>query len=198
MTYINKKIFQTGLGLIVLLSMQFNANAEVAQTGNYKIDPSHSTILFKANHLGFSDLTGRFNTFEGSFTLNKSKSNMNVSIQSNSIDTNHEKRDNHLRSPDFFNVKQFPSIQFKSKKVTVNKQGEPVTIKGELFLHGKSNVVTFAVSPVGAGKDPWGGYRAGYNATATIKRSDYGMNFMVGGGISDDIEIILNIETMKQ
>jgi len=198
MTKANNLFIQTGFGLMLILSMQLNANADIAKTGTYKIDPNHSTIHFKVNHLGYSEMTGRFNTFEGTLTLNKNKSSLNVSIQSNSIDTNHEKRDDHLRSPDFFNVKQFPTIQFSSTKITVNSKGEPISIKGKLSLHGKTNNATFTLTPIGAGKDPWGGYRAGYNATTIIKRSDYGMNFMVGGGIGDEVEITLNIETIKQ
>ncbi len=172
--------------------------AETAKPGKYAIDPAHTTILFSVNHLGVSTLTGRFDTFEGQFNLApKGESSLDVSIDTKSVDTNHAKRDDHLRSPDFFNAKQYPKMHFVSEAVSFNKQGEPVKITGKLSLHGKTRPVTLAVSQIGAGKDPWGGYRAGYSATTTIKRSDYGMNFMQGG-IGDNIEITLNIEAIKQ
>jgi len=174
------------------------AAAEAVAAGNYKIDPAHTTIQFTVSHLGVSDLSGRFNLFEGGITLAPNgNSEVNVSIQTASVDTNHRKRDDHLRSPDFFNAKQYPEMRFVSKKVSNNAYGQPIKVQGDLTLHGKTRPVTLKVSPVGAGADPWGGYRAGFNATTTIKRSAHGMNFMQGG-IGDDITITLNIEAVKQ
>lgn len=173
-------------------------SAEIASAGSYKIDPDHTTALFTVSHLGTSNLTGRFNTVAGNISFNpKGDSKVEVTIQTDSVDTNHQKRDAHLRGPDFFNAKQFPVMKFVSTKVSYNGQGEPVSVTGKLSLHGNTQNVTLDVKPVGAGKDPWGGYRAGYDATATFKRSDFGMNFMPGG-IGDDISIKLNIEAIKQ
>ncbi len=120
-----------------------------------------------------------------------------MTIQTASVDTNHPKRDEHLRSPDFFNSKQFPVMRFVSRKLAYNTAGEPVRVEGDLELHGVTKPVTLAVTPVGAGNDPWGGYRAGYSVAATLKRSDFGMSFMPGG-IGDDIAITLQIEAIKQ
>jgi len=171
--------------------------AETAKPGSYKIDPAHTTVMFTVNHLGTSNLVGRFNTIEGDLTLEpKGSSKVEVSIETASVDTNHEKRDVHLRGPDFFNSKQYPKMKFTSSKVHFSN-GVPEKIEGKLSLHGKTHPVTLAVEPVGAGADPWGGYRAGYHATTVIKRSDYGMNFMPGG-IGEDIKVSLNIEAIKQ
>lgn len=192
------KMLQIVLGVATIVLMPLSANAASATTGKYKIDPNHSTILFSANHLGFSDMTGRFNKFSGNFVLNpKGGSKVDISIQTASIDTNHDKRDKHLRGPDFFNVKQYPVMRFAATKVDFNKRGEPIKIIGMLTLHGKTKPVTLSVKFVGAGKDPWGGYRLGYNAQAIIKRSAYDIKFMPDG-IGDTVKIMLNIEAIKQ
>ena len=174
------------------------AAAEVAAAGVYKIDPAHTTALFTVSHLGISNLVGRFNTLSGDIRLEPNgNSKVEVTIQTDSVDTNHRKRDTHLRGPDFFNAKQYPVMTFISDKVTYNAKGEPVSVSGKLSLHGKSQPVTLEVKPIGAGKEPWGGYRAGYDASTTIKRSAYGMNYMPKG-IGDDISIALKIEAIRQ
>lgn len=186
-----------GVIVMVITASATSVSAEIAKVGVYKIDSAHSTVQFTVSHLGTSNLTGRFNKVIGNLTFNaKGKSSTEVTIQTNSVDTNHQKRDAHLRSPDFFNAKQYPVIKFVSNKVNYNAKGEPTSINGKLSMHGKTKAVTLSVSSVGAGKDPWGGYRAGYDATTTIKRSEFGMNFMPGG-IGDDIKITLNIEASK-
>ncbi|GMQ88706.1 MAG: YceI family protein [Gammaproteobacteria bacterium] len=186
------------LALGILLSLAHPSIAEVAAPGNYRVDPDHSTILFAVNHLGTSVLTGRFNTFEGSFALDPDQTpRVDVSIKTASVDTNHEKRDAHLRSPDFFNVKQFPVMRFVADKVDYDTHGQPTTLHGKLSLHGKTKPVALDLSPIGAGKDPWGGYRAGFNAKTVLKRSDFGMDFMPGG-IGDEITVTLNIEAIKE
>ncbi|MEE9494861.1 MAG: YceI family protein [Gammaproteobacteria bacterium] len=184
--------------VIGLISFGQSATAEKAADGNYKIDPAHTSVIFSINHLGTSELVGRFNTLEGNLKLMpKGDSTVKVTIDTASIDTNHKKRDDHLRGPDFFNARQHPEITFVSDKVSYTDNGEPETIEGKLSLHGKKNPVTLAVTAIGAGKDPWGGYRSGYRASTTIKRSDYGMTYMADG-IGDEITITLNIEAIKQ
>jgi len=173
-------------------------SAAVAVAGSYTIDPDHTSVQFSVSHLGTSKLVGGFNSVAGDILLNpQGKSNIEVRIETNSVDTNHKKRDSHLRSPDFFNAKQFPLMKFVSSNVKYNQNNEPVSIAGKLTLHGKTKDITLSVKPVGAGKDPWGGYRAGYDATTTIKRSAFGMNFMQGG-VGDEINITLNIEAIKK
>ncbi len=172
--------------------------AKTAAEGAYKIDPEHSFVLFSTSHLGISVSAGRFNDFEGDLILGSGKnSKVEIIVKTASVDTGNEKRDKHLRGPDFLDTKQFPTMRFVSRKVEYNAAGEPVRLTGELSLHGKTNAVSFTVKPIGAGKDPWGGYRAGYQANVTIKRSDFGMKFMLGG-VGDEIDITLNIEAIKQ
>lgn len=186
------------LTLAALLGLSHPSIAETASPGNYRIDPGHSTVMFTVGHIGTSELTGRFNDIEGSFVLGKGQlPRLDVTIRTASVDTNHDKRDAHLRSPDFFNVKQYPVMRFSADKVSYDKQGQPTALHGKLTLHGKENPVTFVISPVGAGKDPWGGYRAGFNASTTLKRSEFGMNFMPGG-IGEEVTVMLNIEATKE
>ncbi len=193
-TRINTAI--AGLTLITALGAA-PVYADPAAAGTYKIDPQHTSVHFQVNHLGFSEVVGRFNDLSGKIHLQPDgESSVDVEIQTASVDTNYDKRDDHLRSPDFFNAKLYPVIRFTTEKVSFNKNGEPEKVTGKLTLHGKTGPVTLSIQPVGAGDDPWGGYRIGYKATGVIKRSDYGMNFMQGG-IGDDIAINLNIEAIK-
>ncbi len=171
--------------------------AATASPGSYEIDPAHTSITFSVNHLGISTLVGRFNNVKGDIILQtKGDSSIEVSIETASVDTNHEKRDEHLRGPDFFNAKQYPVMKFSASKIDFSGE-KSERIKGKLSLHGKTKPVMLTVEPVGAGDDPWGGYRAGYKATTVIKRSEFGMDFMPGG-IGDDISVMLNIEAIKQ
>ena len=174
------------------------SQAEVASAGTYKIDSDHSSVQFSAGHLGYSELLGRFNTFSGSIILKPGgDSKVEVTIKTASVDTNHGQRDEHLRSPDFLNAKQFPEMRFVSSRVNFDSQGRPTLIEGDFTLLGKTKPATLKVSAIGAGKDPWGGYRAGYSATTVIKRSEYGMNFMQGAGVGDDINVTVKIEAVK-
>ncbi len=180
--------------ILALATTQAQAAAE---PGRYRIDPAHTSILFTVGHLNTSRLVGRFNRFEGEFVLQPGQGRIDIRIDTDSVDTNHKKRDKHLRSPDFFNARQFPQMHFVSHQVRFDQNGEPVAAEGSLSLHGQKRPVSLKISPVGAGKDPWGGYRAGYTATTTIKRSDFGMNYMLGG-IGDEVVITLEVEGIKQ
>lgn len=186
------------LAAVVIALSSTPVFADVALNGSYKIDPAHSNVQFSVGHLGIGNIVGRFNTVAGNFNIDsKGSSKVDVTIEVTSVDTNHEKREAHLRSPDFFNVKQYPTMKFVSDKVSYNNQGEPISVSGSFTLHGKTQNVTLTIQPVGAGKDPWGNYRAGYTATTVIKRSAFDMNFMADG-IGDDISITMNIEAIKQ
>lgn len=171
-------------------------SSELTNPGKYVIDQNHSGVTFEVDHLGYTNVIGRFKDIKGDFTIKADQSSLNVSIQSASIDTNHDKRDAHLRSPDFFNAKQFPVISFSSPLIITDDNGKS-TIKGKLKLLGVSKSITLDITKGKEGTDPWGNHRAGYSATGVIKRSDYGMNFMQGG-LSDDIRVNINIEAIKQ
>lgn len=167
----------------------------------YEIDPGHSQVVFKIRHLGVSDNFGRFNVIEGSVKWDPAKlqsSSIDVKVPADSVDTFDEKRDQHLRSNDFFNTKQFPVITFKSKSIT-RKQGNVYTVTGDLMLHGVTKSITTDFEFIGEGKDPWGGFRVGGLATFTINRSDFGMDYMVSiGAVGDKVTLWVNLEAVRK
>lgn len=164
----------------------------------YAIDPAHTAALFTINHLGFSNAWGRFNDVSGSITwddADASKCAVNIVIKAASVDTGTVKKDEHLKSPDFFSVKEFPELTFVSSKF-VAKAGNVYDVTGKFTLHGVTKEITIPVTKIGAGKDPWGKDRVGFDSVFTIKRSDYGMNFMAGG-LSDSVQITFASEGVK-
>lgn len=196
-------------GLSLLAALTFPvlpaaaADAYQVQTGNpagnYQIDPVHSMVSFTVGHLGVSELVGRFDTISGSFSLdsaNSGQARVSVQIPIDSLDTNFAQRNKDLLGPDYFNATQFPTMSFTSTKVQWQSKNAG-QLTGNLTLHGVTRPVTFNLRRIGAGPDPWGGYRSGYVATTTIKRSDFGMNYMLNG-ISDSIAVQLNIEGKRQ
>src|SRR5713226_2028376 len=144
---------------------------------NYVIDDNHSSVSFKIDHLGLSWIHGRFNAVSGNFTIDKndpSKSAFELTLKAESIDTNNKKRDAHLRSPDFFNVKQFPTITFKSTMVKTAEGGFEVT--GDLTMHGETKPITFTLKGGKEAEFPKGVQRTGYSTELALKRSDFGIN----------------------
>lgn len=181
--------FLAALGLALVLPTL----AHAADT--YKIDKVHSSVLFKAKHLGASYLYGAFTDVAGTITVdtaNPAGSAIDLTIKTDSITTHDETRDKHLKSPDFFNAKQFPTITFKSKSVT-KVDDKTSTVVGDLTLHGVTKPVTAKVSYVGTGKDPQGNTLIGYEASLTIKRSDFGITYWVPA-IDDEVPLIIAIE----
>ncbi len=189
------------VGLLTLLPVWTSATASAVGTasaaGRFDVDNAHSSVLFGVKHLELSHVYGRFNKVSGKFTFEgKSLDDCSIYIKINagSVDTNSKKRDRHLKSQDFFNSKQFRDITFKS---TSFKQLEPskYEVTGDLTLHGKTKSVTTVVEHTGTG-DKGGnfGFRSGFETTFTIKRSDFGMNYMIGGGLGDEVRLIVSIE----
>lgn len=172
----------------------------VAMAGEtYKVDGGHSAVLFSVKHLNVSYVYGQFTEFEGSFHYNpetREISEVAVTINANSVNTHHAKRDKHTKSADFLDVMQYPEITFKSKGATPNGEGQ-YEIKGDLSLHGVSKPATLVMEEVGAGNDPWGGFRRGFHGETTIKRADHDMTFLLEG-VSDEIRIIVSIESVRQ
>ena len=167
---------------------------------SFKLDPSHTAIIFKINHLGFSNTYGQFPGTEGTFTINDlkpEKSTLDLMIKTDSVTTLEKKRDEHLRSPDFFNVKQFPAITFKSKSVK-KTDATHYEITGDLTLHGVTKPVTFVFNRFKTDKDPWGNLRTGGETSFKIKRTDYNMNFMSEPGkVGDEVEMMISLEGIK-
>jgi polyisoprenoid-binding protein YceI len=197
------KLAWTVVAALVLQSGSVLADAYKVQNaspaGNFKIDPLHSVVQFWVGHMGVSEFPGRFDTITGAFTVDSAHpeaDKVSVQVPIDSLDTNFDKRNKDLLGPDFFNAKQFPSMSFTSTAVRMKNANEGV-LTGNLTLHGVTKPVTFSLMHVGAGPDPWGGYRSGYVAKTTLHRSDFGMNYMLNG-ISDTIVVQLNIEGKRQ
>ena len=171
--------------------------AAAAET--YKLDPAHTSVIFRVKHLGVAYVYGRFNGPSGSFVFDgatPANSSIEIQVNAQNIDTAVEKRDNHLRSPDFFNAAEYPLIHFKS--TSVKKAGsDSYEISGDLSLLGKTRPIAVKARPTGEGKDPWGNYRRGFETSFTIKRSDFGMNFMMGG-VGNEVLLTVSVEGIRQ
>ena len=163
----------------------------------YAADGAHSSLVYRVKHMNTSFFWGRFNNIAGSFTLdeaNPGESKFDFQVKADSIDTGIPKRDVHLKSPDFFNVVQFPTISFKSQ--TVAKSGEAYDVTGDLTLHGVTKPVKVRVVPTGKSVQR-GTPVAGIEATFTIKRAEFGMGNMLDS-IGDDVWITVGIEGKRK
>jgi len=174
--------------------------ASMAYADTYKIDTkgAHAAINFKIQHLGYSWLTGRFNEFDGKFTFDEKqpeKSSVEVVIQTNSLDSNHAERDKHLKSKDFLNVGKFPQAKFSSTSYSAIDEKSGV-LKGTLELNGVTQSISFSVQMIGQGNDPWGGYRAGFSGTATLKLADFDITYNLGPA-SAEVELELLVEGVR-
>lgn len=167
------------------------------QEGTWNIEPSHSEIGFTVRHLGMSKVRGRFNSFSGSLTVgpDATASSVKAEVELSSVDTNNQDRDNHLKSSDFFNAEQNPKMEFVSTAVTNNQ------LSGDLTINGITKPVTLDMEAHGVAVDGYETTRAGFSATGSIKRSDYGIDFNAPLGldgmlISDKVDIELEIQAV--
>ena len=172
-----------------------------ALADKYIIDTkgAHASINFSIQHLGYSYLTGRFNNFSGDFTYDPkdvAASTINVTIDTTSVDSNHAERDKHLRSGDFLNVEKFPKATFVSKKI-VPDDGDEFDVVGDLTLNGVTKSITIEVDKVGEGKDPWGGYRVGFEGETEIALKDFNITKDLGPA-SQTVKLELHVEGIKQ
>jgi polyisoprenoid-binding protein YceI len=163
---------------VLLATLLSAAVASPVWAADYRIDDqgAHASINFKVKHLGYSWLTGRFNTFSGNFSYdsaNVEASKIAVDIDTNSVDSNHAKRDKHLRSADFLEVDKYPEATFVSTEFKVTGDGEMI-VYGDFTLRGITKRIAIEAMKVGEGEDPWGGYRAGFEGLAEIDMADYG------------------------
>jgi polyisoprenoid-binding protein YceI len=182
---------------LVILAFVFGAPAFAAES--YKVDPVHSSAVFRIKHANVSFFAGRFNAPDGSFVLDEadpSKSSFNVVLSVDKVDTANEKRDAHLKSPDFFNAKQYPTITFKSTSVKKG-EGSALQVTGDLTMHGVTKSITVPVELTGKGQFPPGTQRAGVEATFIVKRSEFGMTGMQGM-LGDDVKVLVGLSAIKQ
>lgn len=177
---------------LLSLSLLVSAPA-LAQAPTYDIDASHTRIFFRVDHAGFSDLVGEFKSYKGHFTFDEKApetSAAEISIDVASVETSSKELDGKLLSSQFFDEKKFPSITFKSTKVTKTGDNKG-TLSGDLTLHGVTKPITFDVT-FNKGAEFMGSYKTGFTATASLKRSDFGVDKYVPT-VSD--EVVIEIET---
>jgi polyisoprenoid-binding protein YceI len=171
----------------------------LAGAATFDIDPAHTTASFTVRHLMVTNVRGEFGKVSGTVEYdekNPAKSSVEATIDVSSITTREEKRDQHLKSPDFFDAAQFPTITFKSKKV--EKHGNGLRVVGDLTMRGVTKEVTLNVEgPSKEIKDPWGSTRIGASATTKVNRKDFGVSWnksLDGGGVVVGDEVAINIE----
>ena len=176
------------------------ADAEMAR---YDVDPEHTTIGFSAVHMLVSNVRGQFMDYSGFIDMDPDANSVKAieaTIKTASINTHHEKRDTHLRSPDFFDVEKYPTMTYKLK--SYRKTGDQYTAVGSLTLHGVTKDITLVGTLIGVTKDPMGNIRAGFTAKGTINRRDFDINFsktLDNGGliVGDEVTIKLDMECIK-
>ena len=187
------------IAVVIALLLPPTARAEVE---TYMIDKIHSMANFKIRHL-FSKVSGTFSDVTGTIWLDRGNleaSRVDATINVYSVDTNHEKRDTHLLSQDFFHAEKYPIMRFINTSVKVTGENEGV-MSGELTIHGVKRSVKMPFKILGFGPDPWGGYRSGFEASTVLKRSDYGIEYGLGqkggGAVGDEVEVNILIEGIK-
>lgn len=189
--------------LLCLGVLLWFSTAVHAEPARWNIDPEHSTIEFRVTHMVVSKTTGRFMDYVGYIDLNAEDGTVTAieaTIQAESVNTSHIKRDAHLRNAEFLDVKLYPTITYKMK--SYKKTPEGFTAVGDLTLHGVTKEVTLAGRYNGSSKDPWGNTRAGFSAEGKLNRKDFGMIWnktLDNGGlvVGDEVQIRLDIECIK-
>jgi len=174
------------------------SSAASAAPESYTIDPTHTYPHFAVSHLGFSTMLGRFDTSNGKLTLDRAakSGSVDITIETASLSTGMQKRDDHLRSPDFFNVKEFPKMTFKST-VMKFKGDVPATVEGNLTLLGVTRPVTLTITAFKCGDHPMSKKAmCGADASAQIKRSDFGMKYGLPA-VGDDLKLTFEVEAYK-
>jgi polyisoprenoid-binding protein YceI len=187
--------------MILLLASFILAASGAVSAETYEIDPNHTYVGFGVSHLGLTTVKGRFHDFTG--TVNYDASNpkdleMNGTIKVESIDTGVDKRDEHLRSADFFDAEKYPEMTFISKKV--ERSGGELHLVGDLTIHGKTKEVKLPMEMSGPKEDPWGNQRIGFRSTVTIDRVDFGVGSMEGPGamIGRNVDLEIYGEATKK
>jgi len=169
-----------------------------AHAADYVVDPTHSFVEFRVQHLGYSWLYGRFNVVEGGFSYDAADPAANriaVTIDTTTVDTNHAERDKHLRSGDFLAVDDHPKATFESTGYAGT--ADKGVLSGVLSFHGVEKAIEIPVVKVGEGPDPWGGYRAGFHGTYTMTRADFGIDFDLGPAATT-VQLELGVEGIRQ
>jgi polyisoprenoid-binding protein YceI len=184
--------------------MSVTSGSTTLPTGTWNVDPAHSSVGFAVKHMGIATVRGNFGEFEGTLEigddLSSSKAYGTVKVQS--VETNEPQRDDHLRSPDFFDVAQYPELRFESTSIEALDE-EEYRITGQLTIHGVTNEIVLHADLQGTDVDPWGNERVGLEVTGQLSRGDYEMTFnqALGSGnmlVSDKVKLELDISAVKQ
>jgi len=192
--------------MTVAALLAFAALPALAQTTTWQIDPNHTSAQFAVKHLGVSTVRGAFTKTTGTVQLDEkdiTKSQVKVTVDTTTLDTRNETRDKDVKSPNFLDVAAYPTMTFKSKRITAEGDGK-YKMTGELTLHGVTREVTFDVDgPSPAIQDPWKNLRRGASATATINRRDFGITYsktLDTGGlvVSNEVQITIDIEFIRK
>ena len=178
--------------------------ATLIPTGTWTVDPAHSKVGFAVKHMGIATVRGEFTSFEGTLEIGEDLSRATVygTVKAESVDTNEPQRDDHLRSPDFFDVAQFPELRFESTSIEA-LDDEEFRITGKLTIHGVTNEIVLHADVEGTDIDPWGNERVGLEVTGQLSRGDFDMKFnqALGSGnmlVSDKVKLALDISAVKQ
>ena len=166
--------------------------------GDFVIDPEYSSIVFRVKHLGISFVYGRFNRAMGRYVSpggETGKAELDIRVRVMDIDSGNAVRDDHLRSPDFFHAEKYPWVTFKSVSIA-SLNADSFKVAGDLSFHGVTRRITIEAVKTGNREDGQGQIRTGFQATFTIRRSDYGMKHMLGG-IGDRVELTVNVEGVR-
>ncbi len=189
--------YLAGIALGLILGAVTCPLAAAAET--YEVDPTHSAAVFKVSHFGISFVTGGFTDVSGTIVMdrdNPGKSSVEFVIQTASVNTHLKKRDEHLRSADFFDVKKYPTMSFKSSRV--KKLGDNLyEVTGSFSLHGVTRIITTRVTFIGETDVPWGQHRAGFETSFSINRTDYGMDKLLKPA-GDKVQITILVEAMRK
>ena len=178
--------------------------ATLIPTGTWTVDPAHSKVGFAVKHMGIATVRGEFTSFEGTLEIGEDLSTARVygTVKAESVDTNEPQRDEHLRSPDFFDVAQFPELRFESTSIEA-LDDEEFRITGKLTIHGVTDDIVLHADLQGTDIDPWGNERVGLEVTGQLSRGDFDMKFnqALGSGnmlVSDKVQLALDISAVKQ
>jgi polyisoprenoid-binding protein YceI len=176
----------------------------VVPTGTWSVDPKHSKVGFAVKHMGIATVRGEFKDFTGTLEIGEDLATAKAygTVKVETVDTNEPQRDDHLRSPDFFDAAQYPELTFESTVVEA-LDDEEFRITGKLTIHGVTNEIVLHAEFQGADTDPWGNERVGLEITGQLLRGDYGMKFnqALGSGnmlVADKVKLALDISAVKQ
>jgi len=195
-------IFSSSLaGYLPTTATSTEAIETVTRADTYTVDNMHSSVIFKVGYMGVANFYGRFNEVSGEYTIDPedmSACALDVTIDVSSVDTNDEDRNKHLRGAAFFSAKEFPEMRFVAAGFQSMRDGT-IAMSGELTLRGITKNTSATLEWLGDAEDPRGGHRSGFEATLSITRSDYGVNYGLDNGtLGDEVEITIALSGMRQ